>query len=76
MNFSETSDPDGNGGGGGKISPGGKAALVIFLLIVPVGCAAAIVGWIVWRKHSNKPVIPEKLSKFKNWLPSTKGTAK
>ena len=53
--------PDGGGGGGGGgVSPGGKAALVIFLLILPLGCGAAIGGWIGWRKHNNQPIIPDK----------------
>ena len=42
------------------ISPGGKAALVIFLLIVPAGCAGAVVGWVIYRKKKGSPVIPEK----------------
>lgn len=49
------------GGGNGGVSPGGKAALVIFLLILPVGCAAACIGWVVYRKHKQEPIIPEKV---------------
>ena len=63
------------------VSPGGKAALVIFLLILPAGIAGAAIGWVVWRKHKGEPIIPEKLkplqekatelsSKIKDALPS------
>ena len=71
-NFGGTGGTTKNGGG---ISPGGKAALVIFLLILPLGCAGAIVGWVVWRKHKNQPIIPDKakelIGKVTHKSPST-----
>ena len=43
------------------ISPGGKAALVIILLVVPVCACAAIGGWIGFRKYKKQPIIPDAI---------------
>lgn len=46
------------------VSPGGKAALVIFLVIVPLCVAGAVIGWVAYRKKTGKPIMPEKLSEL------------
>lgn len=52
------------GNKGGGVSPGGKAALVIFLLILPLGIAGAVTGWIVYRKKKQQPILPEKITEL------------
>ncbi|KAH3761610.1 hypothetical protein Pelo_6613 [Pelomyxa schiedti] len=49
-------------GGGDGLSGGAVAALVIFLVVIPVCAGGAISGWVLWRKHKQQPVIPEKVT--------------
>lgn len=57
--MAECPDYDDFGDGAGGISSGGKAALVIIFLVVPVCAGAAIGGWIGFRKYKKQPIIPE-----------------